>query len=91
MEPGFTKLQRLHVLNSCISLESNEQLRAAGALISAVRSETSHFESGFDKFGTTCVQQLRVEEMLILDPAAYAALQIFREQAHPSLMGLGKS
>ena len=87
--------ERLQYLNSVFSLSNEQVTRSAGGLLRILEREhlLLHEDVGGKNPGNNIllnnIQQLRADGFLILEETTYTALQIFQEDRHPSLMGLG--
>jgi DNA mismatch repair protein MSH5 len=104
MPAGLTPRERLHRLNACLSLSSEQQVCAAGALLAILAREgrlaagpASSLNGG--TAGGTAEAAMQLESVcevsldgyLLVDPASMAALQIFQPEAHPAAaMGIGE-
>lgn len=94
MAPGLPPRDRLHVINTTLSLCCEQQVAAAGALIAILAAEgvLQPGEAAGADAGCLPLAALRETSLsghLLIDPASMEALGIFKEEAHPSAMGLG--
>jgi hypothetical protein len=100
--PGLTPRERLHRLNTHLSLSSEQQVCAAGALLAILAREGRLAPSGGGDVGAdedagggaaielAAVQEVSLDGYLLVDPGSMAALQIFQEEQHPAAaMGIG--
>lgn len=93
MPPGLPPRDRLHLINTMVSLSAEQQVCAAGALLAVLTREGLLAEDPTAPSGTLPLASLAEAPLaghLLVDPASMQALHIFREEAHPSAMGLGR-
>jgi len=86
--------ERLHILNTTISLCRELQICAAGALISILSHEgllARDPSAPTASLPLAALKEASLQGHLLVDPASLEALHIFHEEKHPSAMGLGKS
>jgi len=97
--PPTTESERLHALNTVISISSECQIIAAGALLSILDSEhllppPFTLDNGLT---STCLiplkslKEVAIDGFLLIDPTSMEALQIFSEEHHASAMGIGSA
>jgi DNA mismatch repair protein MSH5 len=97
--PPTTESERLHALNTVISISSECQIIAAGALLSILDSECllpPPFILDNDLTNTCLIplkslKEVAIEGFLLVDPTSMEALQIFSEEHHASAMGIGSA
>ncbi|XP_002967541.2 DNA mismatch repair protein MSH5 isoform X2 [Selaginella moellendorffii] len=94
MHRDLPQKERIHYLNTLMNLESEMQVRAAGALIAILQQElmpeSSDAEDGVSRLRIFNVSELSLNGFLNLDATTYDALQVFQVDKHPSHMGIGK-
>ncbi|KAL4529302.1 hypothetical protein Ndes2526A_g04097 [Nannochloris sp. 'desiccata'] len=86
--------ERLHILNTTISLCRELQICAAGALLSILSHEgllAQDPSAPTASLPLAGLKEASLQGHLLVDPASLEALHIFHEEKHPSAMGLGKS
>eukprot|EP00899_Mesostigma_viride_P028708 jgi/Mesvir1/9021/Mv21306-RA.1 len=86
--------ERLMRLHSAVDMGRTLQVRAAGALVALLQKEGVALPAGEGEDEAVAVQVLReasLQGYLFVDHTTYAALQIFRQERHPSQMGIGKA
>jgi DNA mismatch repair protein MSH5 len=86
--------ERLHVLNTTISLCRELQICAAGALLAILSHEgvlVRNPSAPTASLPLAALKEASLQGHLLVDPASLEALHIFHEEKHPSAMGLGKS
>ena len=85
---------RLHVLNTTISLSRELQVCAVGALLSILSQQGALARDPTAPTASlplAALKETSLQGHLLVDPASLEALHIFHEEMHPSAMGLGKS
>eukprot|EP00210_Caulerpa_lentillifera_P001147 g1104.t1 len=91
---------KIHWINSRINFSATQQLRALGALLYILQKEKSKVaQNGLDSDeeddeGVLKVQdlsQLNLDGYLMIDGNTLTGLQIFQEDTHPSVLGIGQS
>jgi len=96
MQPSRLKgpRERLHILNTTVSLSREIQICAAGALLAILSHEgllARDPSAPTASLPLAALKEASLQGHLLVDPASLEALHIFHEEKHPSAMGLGKS
>ena len=94
MHPYMGPRERLHILNTTISLCREHQVCAAGALLAILSREgllVRDPSAPTASVPLTSIKETSLAGHLLVDPGSLEALHIFREESHPSAMGLGHS
>lgn len=95
MPQGLSTRDRVHIVNTMVSLSREQQVCAAGALLSVLSRDGILAQPA----GSGSTVSLHLEFMgeasleghLLVDPGSLEALGIFRLEDHPSAMGLGRA
>lgn len=94
MHPSMGPRERLHILNTTVSLCREQQVCAAGALLAILSREgllARDPSAPTASLPLASLKETSLEGHLLVDPGSLEALHIFREESHPSAMGLGRS
>ncbi|GAB4818643.1 hypothetical protein N2152v2_005689 [Parachlorella kessleri] len=95
MPAGLSPRERVHLLNAMLTLSSEQQVCAAGALLAILSREGLLAGCSSDEdavvFSVNGISELSLDGYLMVDPVSMSALQIFQEESHPSAMGIGQA
>lgn len=97
MPSSLSSHQRLHQLNTQITLSSTQQVCAAGALLAILYQEGHLLTPRHEQSSASAalyldeICEVSLDGFLTVDAASMHALQIFQEDHHPSAMGIGQS
>lgn len=86
--------ERLHIINTVVNISLENQVIALAALLYILSREglLQHDPDAPSAcFPLTSLQETTLDGYLLVDPGSLESLAIFKEESHPSAMGIGRS